>query len=254
MRRRSYRAPLAVLAPHTRLIVTATYLTPTIRLGHSAASVVETKMCSSKPPITLRYGDRNAFVNGIDALIAKPLLTMEQEFRRNATWSDWKGKEFTLKEEWAYVNGPAQTMAGCTPGTRDEENDGMMPYDFLSLGNGFIRKQREAGIGLLMLDTHAYLTLDEVISVRLYSGPAFQPINEFLRQASRDLSATSPHTRHCPPRRPGSPRMPGGVARPGVVRRRHPPPGARAASRPDIHGHGAPPLQRDPQARCAHYA
>ena len=24
------------------------------------------------------------------------VLTMEQEFRRNATWSDWKGKEFTL--------------------------------------------------------------------------------------------------------------------------------------------------------------
>jgi hypothetical protein len=34
---------------------------------------------------------------------------------------------------------------------------------------------------------HAKLTLDEVLSVRLYTGPGFQPLNDFLRQV------TAPH-------------------------------------------------------------
>lgn len=34
----------------------------------------------------------------------------------------------------------------------------------------------------MLPESAAYLTLEEVLAVRLYSGPAFQPINEFLRQ------------------------------------------------------------------------
>ena len=33
--------------------------------------------------------------------------------------------------------------------------------------------------------SHCHLTLDEVKAVRLYSGPAYQPINNFLRQISK---------------------------------------------------------------------
>ena len=37
----------------------------------------------------------------------------------------------------------------------------------------------------MLPEEQAYLSLDEVLAVRLYSGPAFQPINEFLRQLGR---------------------------------------------------------------------
>jgi hypothetical protein len=44
--------------------------------------------------------------------------------------------------------------------------------------------QAQAGgeqAGALLPESFAYLTLDEVLAVRLYSGPAYQPINGFLR-------------------------------------------------------------------------
>ena len=36
----------------------------------------------------------------------------------------------------------------------------------------------------MLTDEHAYLNLEEVLAVRLYTGPAYQPINAFLRQVS----------------------------------------------------------------------
>lgn len=61
------------------LVVTATYLIPT-----GGASLLGTradgKMCAASP--TLSFGNTAAYVEGIDALIASPLLTMEQARRR----------------------------------------------------------------------------------------------------------------------------------------------------------------------------
>ena len=87
-----------------------------------------------------------------------------------------------MQTEWAYVRGTAQAKPGCTPGTRDANNHGKTADDFLALGNDFIRARRSVGVGVNMPESHAYLTLDEVLAVRLYSGPAYQPINTFLRQ------------------------------------------------------------------------
>ena len=47
--------------------------------------------------------------------------------------------------------------------------------------NWHIGLRRMRGYNSLPLE-FAYLTLEEVLAVRLYSGPAYQPINEFLRQ------------------------------------------------------------------------
>ena len=106
---------------------------------------------------------------------------MEQEFLREHSWTDWKGKAFSLSDEYAYVMGPA-TPKSCTPGERDTKNKGMLPGHFLWRINNKIKKRRQRGYGTSLPEEHAYLTLDEVLAVRLYSGPAFQPINEFLRQ------------------------------------------------------------------------
>ena len=111
---------------------------------------------------------------------------MQQEFGRDVEWSDWCGVSYSLASEWAYVNGPAVRREGCTAGTRDDENEGKLPSRFLDEVNEYVQARRALGRGVTVPgdkeeDERALLTLDEVLAIRLYSGPAFQPINGFLR-------------------------------------------------------------------------
>eukprot|EP00932_Pfiesteria_piscicida_P016026 SRR837773.2970.p1 GENE.SRR837773.2970~~SRR837773.2970.p1 ORF type:complete len:144 (+),score=34.54 SRR837773.2970:58-432(+) len=107
---------------------------------------------------------------------------MEQEFSRDHSWTDRRGASFTLAGEYAYVCGPAAKLEGCTPGTRDANNDGLPPQGFVERINSFIKERRDEGHHGGLPEQHAFLSLEEVLSVRLYSGPAYQPLNEFLRQ------------------------------------------------------------------------
>jgi hypothetical protein len=141
------------------------------------------KLCGQV--VTLSYGTRDAFVRGLDSVITRPTLTLQQEFGRELAWVDWKGARFSLRAEWDYVCGPAKRRKGCTAGERDANNHGLRPADFSRRANAFIAERRKQGLGVLLAEADAYLTLDEVLAVRLYSGPAYQPINDFLRQISR---------------------------------------------------------------------
>jgi hypothetical protein len=151
-----------------------------------------------------------------------------QEFGRDIEWTDWADKTYSLRSEWSYVNGPAIRRTGCTPGVRDDLNEGMLPgliqcmqhslciryslladgactvcdtgmlpSDFVRVANEAIIAGRAAGRGVTVLEDEdeerrALLTLDEVLALRLYSGPAFQPINEFLRIATGPRTLTIP--------------------------------------------------------------
>ena len=59
---------------------------------------------------TLTLGRRDIFLKGLDDVIAKPVLSMEHEFARDHKWVDWKGVEYTLRKEWAYVTGVAKQL------------------------------------------------------------------------------------------------------------------------------------------------
>ena len=117
----------------------------------------------------LSYGSRNEYIRGIDSMLARPLLTMEQEMLRDFTWTDWKGVTYDTRTQWAYVKGPAVSKPNCTPGHRDETNDGMMPSDFLERINGFIEKRRKEGHGCSLPPRFAFLTENEVLATRLYT-------------------------------------------------------------------------------------
>jgi len=173
----TWQAPGGVFPKQRLLVVTATYQPP--RTGVIAEGEGG-RMCGS--PVTLSYNKRETFLRGLDDMIAKPALTMEDEFLRPMSWHDWAGVEYNLRTEWAYVNSKAQRTEKCTPGTRDEHNDGKTPEAFLEEANRFIQERRDKGHGALLPREHALLTRDEVLAVRLYSGPAYQPINMFLRQ------------------------------------------------------------------------
>ena len=172
--------------PDQRLLIcTATYREP---VTNSADANSGGKMCASNA--NLQYGSRSAYIKGLHDLTSKPVLTLEMEFTRDMKWTDFRGKEYSLLKEWKYVNGPAKYKDVKEQGPRDEGNANKTPADFRASANGFIlsrRREQEARRDMEQGKTRlpeeaAYLTHEEVLAVRLYTGPAFQPINSFLRQ------------------------------------------------------------------------
>jgi hypothetical protein len=132
----------------------------------------------------LSYGDTRDAVRGLEDITSSPPLTMEQEFARNDKWKDWQGQEFSAWQEWEYVINPVvQTSGGSGHGTRDAGRPGWTIEQFVERANEYIRKQAQT----LCLDEHEIpvLTLPEVIAIRLYTGPAYQPLNSFLREVAK---------------------------------------------------------------------
>ena len=176
-----FESPGGVWVRQKLLVVTATYRSPLPRSDLGTAG--SRKMCGSA--LTLAYGDRKVFVDGFDALVpAKPPLTMAMEFDRDHSWSDWKHERYTLRDEWAYVHAPALRSERCTPGTRDDANDGVSLEQFCERARAHVAARRAEGCGQMLRDDAAYLTREEVVAVRLYSGPSYIPINLFLRQVA----------------------------------------------------------------------
>ena len=176
-----WTTPNGIVVNQKLLVVRATYRQPSASLADGGAG----KMCGSV--VTLQYGSRAAYVAGLSDVINRPVLSMEREFARDFSWTDWKGVKYSLHAEWRYVNGAAETSENCTPGRRDVDHHGKLPGQFLDAANAFIRGRRESGpeaevIRSRLPEEFAFLTLDEVLAVRLYSGPAYQPLNDFLRQ------------------------------------------------------------------------
>ena len=159
----TWEAPGGCRPQQRLLVVTATYQPP--REGYVPRDSGGSKMCGSA--VTLSYKTRDAFLKGLDDLIAKPALTMKDEFTRPDSWTDWRGVSYTSTAEWEYVNGLAQKQEGCTPGTRDADNNGKTPKKFLDNINRFIEERRSQGHGTMLHKDHAHLTLDEVLAVRL---------------------------------------------------------------------------------------
>ena len=165
------------------LVVTATYRPPRAQQSEDGKQN-GSKLCGTV--VTLSYADRGAYVTGLDDILASPVLCMSDELgERNMEWTDFRGQTYSLKSEWAYVTERVPSPAEGDRSGRDDGNVGKSPADFLREVNDFIQARRDEGFGLSLSIEHAMLTLDEVLSVRVYSGPIYQPINGFLRQIGR---------------------------------------------------------------------
>ena len=189
-----WEAPGGSFPRRRLLVVRASYLPSTSCSGGNAA---ESKMVSM--PRTLHYASRDAYVQGLNDILSRPTLTLDQEFTRGKEWVDWKGAKHRLQDEWRYVNGPAQPSE-MSAGRRDENNEGKLPEEFQQEVNDHIRQRRQqlAGRAQMLPEEHAYLTLDEVLAVRLYSGPSYQVINEYLRQIGHLTGEFRQHVAHDP--------------------------------------------------------
>ena len=151
----TWEGPGGVWPQQRLIVVSATYRKATKESNEPSAA----KMTGSH--VTLNYGDREGFVKGMTHVLMRPTLTMPLEFERDIEWVDWRGVSYSLRTEWAYVTGPAVKLSGCTPGTRDEYNEGKLPADFLREANQFILNRRKKGFGTALLESDALLTVDE---------------------------------------------------------------------------------------------
>jgi hypothetical protein len=137
----------------------------------------------------LAFGNSEDVQRGLVELTGEAPLTMEQEWARNDRWEDWKGVVFCGTEEWKYVMGAAQEQAG----GRDAGHGNWALARFIDEANVAVRAAAAATAAAagnkwastLMLSGMPELTEQEVVAIRLYTGPAYQPINGFLREVSK---------------------------------------------------------------------
>ena len=91
---------------------------------------------------TLQYASREAYIGGLDDIIAQPPLSLAQEYDRSLSWIDFRGDRYNLRDEWAYATGVARpsTMPGGR--RRDWDNGGKAPEDFQRAANAMIARRR----------------------------------------------------------------------------------------------------------------
>lgn len=83
-----------------------------------------------------------------------------------------------MQAEWQYVNGVAVPRY-----SRDRGHEGMTPEDFQREINAWITERRKAMNDLEGSESKRHLlSLEEVLAIRLISGPVHKPVNDFLRQ------------------------------------------------------------------------
>ena len=115
------------------------------------------------------------YVRGVAEIVFARPLTMAEEWARDHRWTDWEGESFGGRREWDYVwSQPAVEGRGGVAGF-DQGHGGWRLADFRQL---YVERVAAAGGGD---DDELVPTLEEVAAARLYTGPAFEKLNGFMR-------------------------------------------------------------------------
>ena len=113
------------------------------------------------------------YVRGVVEIVFARPLTMAEEWARDHRWTDWEGESFGGRREWDYVwSQPAVEGRGGIAGF-DQGHGGWRLADFRQL---YVERVAAAGGGDELVPT-----LEEVAAARLYTGPAFDKLNGFMR-------------------------------------------------------------------------
>jgi hypothetical protein len=192
---------------HTRRLITVSV---TYRLSASAADSEEGAEAASKLATNrtfLSYGSSKDSVRGLGDVVRDPAFTMEQEFARDDRWYTWGGgkKLRSAREEYRYVvEGRAVVSLGDTRSGeqdvgRDAGHEGWALEQFVQAAGEYVdaafRRQLArrfvasllrggGGCGEQAGGELPRLTREEVIALRLYTGPAYVPLNTFMREVA----------------------------------------------------------------------
>jgi hypothetical protein len=171
----------------TLVTVRATYLLPAAAAtgagagagaaaGTAATAVGATTVAFAKlvgDSTQLAYGNRMSYVRGVVEIVFARQLTMAEEWARGLEWTDWTGGTFRDKVEWDYVWCEAAVEGRGGNTGFDEGHGGMVLADFRQL-----LTDRVAAVGG---GDELVPTLEEVTAARLYTGPAYVKLNNFMR-------------------------------------------------------------------------
>ena len=114
------------------------------------------------------------YVRGVVEIVFARPLTMAEEWARDHRWTDWEGESFGGRREWDYVwSQPAVEGRGGIAGF-DQGHGGWRLADFRQL---YVERVAAARGG----SDELVPTLEEVAAARLYTGPAFEKLNGFMR-------------------------------------------------------------------------
>jgi len=130
----------------------------------------------------LFFENRLVYLRGLGEITDELVLTMEQEWMRDDHWTARDGKTFSSIKEYQYVVGTA-SEAVTFAGIRDHDNVGMTLQDFVDRINGLVKERGEKRG--MKLQESSFLSWEEVAGVRLYTGPAYQPLNNWLRNIGK---------------------------------------------------------------------
>jgi hypothetical protein len=113
------------------------------------------------------------YVRGVAEIVFARPLTMAEEWARDHRWTDWEGESFGGQGEWDYVwSQPAVEGRGGIAGF-DQGHGGWRLADF--------RQQYVERVAAAGGDDELVPMLEEVAAARLYTGPAFEKLNGFMR-------------------------------------------------------------------------
>jgi hypothetical protein len=201
---------------HTRRLITVSV---TYRLSASAVDAETDTDAANKLATNhtfLSYGGSKDSVRGLGDIVRDPSFTMEQEFcMRDEHWTDGGGRERSAQEEYDYVvNGKAVASLGAMRcGDQDQGRDtghsGWTIVRYVEETNKYVAAaykakhkkssgkgssgarradaavQRRKRLAAAQGDGPPVLTREEVIGIRLYTGPAYQPLNTFMREVAK---------------------------------------------------------------------
>jgi hypothetical protein len=147
---------------------------------HSGDSALGGSRFAAAAP-ALRYGGTSDFVTSLEPIYSVRALEMEAEWMRDDRWVDYTGVAFSAAQQWEYVRSPVAAGSARAQasgfGDRDGGHEGWTAETFLTKTNDFVRD------GCTRNEVEAQLLLmNEVLAIRLFTGPGYQPINEFLRE------------------------------------------------------------------------
>ena len=114
------------------------------------------------------------YVRGVVEIVFARPLTMAEEWARDHRWTDWKGESFGGQGEWDYVWSQSAVEKVLPSGVVfDQGHGGWRLARFRRL---YVERVAAAGGGGELVPT-----LEEVAAARLYTGPAYEKVNGFMR-------------------------------------------------------------------------
>ena len=155
------------------LVVSATFQAQGLSSGTSEGSMM------AAPPTSLRYGDQKSYITGVQDITHNPPSQCKRSCASHGV-ARLEGSLLQPDGMRGVCKRPHEKEVALHTRHPGANNDGKTWQQFWDQVNTHIRQRRRAaGHRGDLPEAYALLTNEEVLTVRLYSGSAYHPLNNF---------------------------------------------------------------------------